>query len=107
MKPRDLLLLADVTLRCGMYPAGKVDISRHLAIPGSLRLTILSASPVWTLVHCVVKHSRPPDLKSSTNVSLPFAWITGPATDPSFHLALVWDSSGTHQANRYILFFLY
>ena len=21
-------------LRCGMYPAGKVDISQHLAIPG-------------------------------------------------------------------------
>ena len=30
------LLLADVTLRSrsGMYPAGKVDISQHLAIPG-------------------------------------------------------------------------
>ena len=34
MKSSDPLLLADVTLRCGMYPAGKVDISRHLAIPG-------------------------------------------------------------------------
>ena len=34
MKPSDPLLLANVTLRCGMYPAGKVDISRHLAIPG-------------------------------------------------------------------------
>ena len=33
-KPSDPLLLADVTLCCGMYPAGKVDISRHLAIPG-------------------------------------------------------------------------
>ena len=30
------LMVADVTLRCGMYPAFKVDISRHLAIPGSL-----------------------------------------------------------------------
>ena len=38
---------------------------------------------VSKLVHCVVKYSRPPDLKSSSNVSLPFAWITGPATDPS------------------------
>ena len=85
MKPRDLLLLADVTLRCGMYPAGKVYISRHLAIPGFPRVTILSAGPVRTLVHCVVKHSRAPDLKSSSNVSLPFAWITGPATDPSFY----------------------
>ena len=46
--------------------------------PGSPRLTILSASSVRTLVHCVVKYSRPPDLKSSSNVSLPFAWITGP-----------------------------
>ena len=33
MKPSDPLLLADVTLRYGMYPAGKVDISQHLAIP--------------------------------------------------------------------------
>ena len=31
MKPSDPLLLADVTLCCGMYPAGKVDISWHLA----------------------------------------------------------------------------
>ena len=29
------------------------------------------------LVHCVVKPSRPSDLKSSSNISLPFAWITG------------------------------
>ena len=34
MKHSDPLLLADVTLRCGMYSAGKVDISQHLAIPG-------------------------------------------------------------------------
>ena len=33
-----------------------------------------------------MKHSRPPNLKSSSNVSLTFAWITGPATDPSFNL---------------------
>ena len=26
-KPSDPLLLADVTLRCGMYPADQVDIS--------------------------------------------------------------------------------
>ena len=30
MKPSNPLLLADVTLRCEMYPAGKVDISQHL-----------------------------------------------------------------------------
>jgi hypothetical protein len=55
--------------------------SWHLSTPshprGSPRVTIMLASPVRTLVHCVVKHSRPPDLKSSSNISLPFAWITG------------------------------
>ena len=34
MKPSDPLLLADVTFHYGMYPAGKVDISQHLAISG-------------------------------------------------------------------------
>ena len=34
MKPSDPLLLANVTLHCGMYPAGKTDIFQHLAIPG-------------------------------------------------------------------------
>jgi hypothetical protein len=34
MKLSDPLLLADVTLRCRMYPAGKVDISQYLAIAG-------------------------------------------------------------------------
>ena len=76
MKRTDPLLLAYGTLHCGMYPAGKVAISQP-------SVTILLASSVRTLVHCVVKYSRPPDLKSSSNVSLPFAWITGPATDPS------------------------
>ena len=33
MKPSDQLLLADVTLRYGMYPTGKVDIFWHLATP--------------------------------------------------------------------------
>ena len=37
MKPSDLLLLVDVALRCGMYPAGKVDISQHLVTPGLLQ----------------------------------------------------------------------
>ena len=56
------------------------SIKAVLATPN---VTILSASSVQMLVHCVVKYSRPPDLKSSSNVSLPFAWITGPVTDPS------------------------
>ena len=34
MEPSDPLLLADGNMPCGMYPAGKVAISRHLAIPG-------------------------------------------------------------------------
>ena len=76
MKPSDPMLLVDSTLCCGMYSAGKVDISQHLAILGF-------SNPVWTLVLCVMKHSQPPDLKSSSNASLPFACITGPATDPS------------------------
>jgi hypothetical protein len=37
MKLSDPLLLADVALRFGMYPAGKVDISQHLATPGFLQ----------------------------------------------------------------------
>ena len=77
-EPSDPLLLADGTLHCGMYPAGKVDISRLLAIMDFPRVTVLSASPVRMLVHFVVKHSRPLDLKSSSNVSLPFAWIKDP-----------------------------
>jgi hypothetical protein len=46
MKPSDPLLLADGTLRCWMYPTGKVAISQKLAT-----VTILSASSVQTLVH--------------------------------------------------------
>ena len=66
MKPGDPLLLADGTLRCGMYPAGKVTIS--LATP-----VFPQCDHVQMLVHCVVKYSRPPNLKSSSNVSLPFS----------------------------------
>ena len=50
---------------------------------GSPRVAVLLASPVRTLVHYVVKHSRPPDLKSSSKVNLTFACITGPATGPN------------------------
>ena len=34
MKSSDPLLLADGNMHCGMYPAGKVAISRHLFISG-------------------------------------------------------------------------
>ena len=50
------------------------------------RVTILSASSVQMQVYCKTQQSRYPDLKSSSNESLPFAWITGPTTDPSFEL---------------------
>ena len=61
-------------------------MSSYSASPGSPRLTILEASPVRILIHCVVKHiSSPPDLNSSSNVSLPIAWITGPKTKPSLY----------------------
>ena len=80
MKPSDPLLLANVALCCGMYPAGKVDISGHLAIPGFPQSDHTVGKPS---VDCVVKHSRPPDLKSSSNVSLPFTWITGPQSRES------------------------
>ena len=42
--PSDPLLLANVTLRCGMYPTGIVAISRHIVRPGSPGMTILLAS---------------------------------------------------------------
>jgi hypothetical protein len=71
-----------------VYLAGKFDISQHLAIPRFPRVTILSTSPVQTPVHCIVKHSRPTDLKSSSNVSLPFARITGPRKQTQLALNL-------------------
>ena len=56
-----------------------------------------------TLVYCVVKNSRPPDLKSSSNVSLPFVWITGPATDPSSSQSMLICIMNTPFAGRKIL----
>ena len=83
MKSSDPLLLADDTLHSGMYPAGKVAISLQLATPGfpwcDQTVCKLSAD-AGSLCSKVSKH---PDLKSSSNISLPFAWITRPATDPS------------------------
>ena len=36
-----------------------------------------------------MKLIRPPDLKSSSNVSLPFAWITGPCKQTQLHLVCI------------------
>ena len=80
MKPSDQMLLADGTLRCRMYPAGKVAISPHLATTWfpqcdhTVSKLSADAGPL-----CSVKYSFPPNLKSSSNVSLTFAWITGPS----------------------------
>ena len=41
----------------------------------NLWVTILWASPVWTLVHCVVKYSRPLALKTSSDVSIWLTWM--------------------------------
>ena len=98
MKSSDPLLLADGNLHCGMYPAGKVAISRHLATPGFPQCdhTVSKLSADAGSLHCIVNYSRPPDLKSSSNVSLTFAWITwGPQQTPAqcinyrFHLGCV------------------
>ena len=72
MKPSDPLLLADVPLRFGMWPAVKVDFSKNLAIPGLPQIHQTVGKP------SLVKHSRPSDLKSASNVSLPLASIKGP-----------------------------
>ena len=52
MKPSDPLMLTDVTLCCGMYPACKVDIYRHLAIPGfpQSNHTVGKWSGIWFTV---------------------------------------------------------
>ena len=78
MKSSDPLLLADGNLRCGMYPAGKVAISQYLVTPGFPRCDQTVGKLSADAAFIEMKHSRPPDLKSSSNVSLPFAWITGP-----------------------------
>ena len=59
--------------------------SDNLATPGSPRVSMLTPSLVRTLVQRDTQCSRTPVLKPSSNSSLPFAWITGPATDPSCH----------------------
>ena len=57
--------------------------SDNLATPGSPRVSMLTPSLVRTLVQRDTQCSRTPVLKPSSNSSLPVAWITGPATDPS------------------------
>ena len=54
----------------GCILQAKLTSLNNLPSPGSPWVTVLSASSVQTLVHCVMKDSRPPDLKSSSNVRL-------------------------------------
>ena len=74
MKSSDPLLLADVILHRRMYPAGKVDMSRHLAIPGFPQSdhTVALAIPVRTLVHCVMKHRPQVILKCHPPICLDY-----------------------------------
>ena len=64
-----------------MYPTAQITLSTtssHPWVPpGDHTVSKLSAD-AGSL--CSEVYSRPPDLKSSSNVSLTFAWITGPET---------------------------
>ena len=74
----------------GCIQLAKLISLNTLPFPGSPRVTILLASPVQTLDHCVVKPSRPSDLKSSSNISLPFAWFTGPQKRLKIYFESFW-----------------
>ena len=63
MKPSDPLLLADVTLRCGMYPAGKVAISWYLAT--IFTIMIINYGSVW-LEDSTVELEREEEMKRNT-----------------------------------------
>ena len=56
IKTSDLLLLADVPLCCGIYPADKNYIFLHLAITGFHQSDHTVGKPCANMVHCVVKH---------------------------------------------------
>ena len=79
------LLLDAGTLNCWVFPPGPNRTSLdNLATPGSPKVSMLTPSLVRTPIQRVTMHSRTPVLKPSSNCSLPVAWITGPATDPSY-----------------------
>ena len=67
----------------GVPPGPNRTSLDNLATPGSPRVSMLTSGLVRTPVQRDTKHSRTPALKPSSNSSLPVAWITGPATDPS------------------------
>ena len=66
------------------FSPGPIRIaSDNLVLPGSPRGAILTPGLVRTPVQHDTACSRTPDLKPSTEPSLPVTWITGPVTDPS------------------------
>ena len=74
------LLLVDSTKGFGMYPTVKVAIFQMTQPPQtSLRVTVMVACSVQTLVHYAVKCSRPLDLKLSSKATLTRA-VTGGKT---------------------------
>jgi hypothetical protein len=60
------------------------------------RTLVIIANAMGSLVRTLNDHLKsepePPDLRPSSNVDFPVAWITGPATDPSlcFGFLLTW-----------------
>ncbi len=67
------------------FPPGPVRTSLvNLVFQTSVRPTILTPGLARTPVQHVTGRSRTPVLKPSSDSSLPVAWITGPATDPSW-----------------------
>ena len=67
----------------GCIPQAKLPYLNTYQPLGSPSVAILLASSVWTLVHCLAKYRKSPDLKSSSDVNLTFACIIGPTTDPN------------------------
>ena len=77
------LLLAASTLSCWMSPLARIALPQTTWPPWVPPVSMLTPSLVRTLVQRDTQCSRTPVLKPSSKSSLPFAWITGPATDPS------------------------
>jgi hypothetical protein len=95
------LLLTKSALRCWMYQTDRITLSptpiSHPCVPSEWPYCQQAQWGRWF----TVKHSKAglqtrPDLKSSPKLSLLFAWITGPATDPG-----LWKLSFTKINNKY------
>ena len=86
MKLSNPLLLPMAFLHCGIYPSGKVAISWHLSFPQRCDHTIGKLSGnTGSLRSEVVKYSRPPDLKSPSNVCLKLVGLQGLQQTPAVY----------------------